>query len=213
MSVSCIDHDSIRTGIYQCLHAIQRIGSNAHTCSYTQTTFGILTSHRFIFCLCYIFISNKTDQFPIHSDNRQFLDLMFLKNLCCRLQICRLIGSHQSFFGSHNQINMFGHVSFETQISVGNDTYQITFIIHHRNTADFIFSHNSQSIANSRTSLNSNRIVNHTIFSTLYNGNLSCLLLNRHILVNHTDTTFTGNGNSHFRFGNRIHGSRHKRNF
>ena len=31
--------------------------------------------------------------------------------------------------------------------------------------------------------------------------------------VNHTDTTLTSNGNSHFRFGNRIHGSRHKRNF
>ena len=213
MSVSRIDYDSICTGIHQCLHTIQRISSNADTCSYPQTTFGIFTSHRFIFCLCNIFICNKTDQFAIHSYNRQLFNLMFLKNLCSRFQIGRLIGSNQSFFRSHNKINMLCHVSFETQISVSNDTYQITFIIHYRNTTDFIFSHNSQSVTDSRTSLDSNRIVNHTIFSTLYNGNLSCLLLNRHIFVNHTDTTFTGNGNSHFRFGNRIHGSRHKRYF
>ena len=211
--MSRINHNCIRTGIYQCLHTIQRIGSHTYTGSYTQTTFGIFTSHRFIFCFCNIFISNKTDQLSVHSDNRKFLDLMFLKNLCSRFQISRLVCSYQSFFRSHDKINMFSHVSFETQISVSNNTHQITFIIYHRDTTDFIFRHDVQCILNSRTSFNRYRVINHTIFGTLYDSNLSCLFFDRHIFVNHTDTTFTSNGNRHFRFGNRIHGSRHKRNF
>ena len=211
--MSCINHDCVRTGIHQCLHTLQCIGSNTYTGSYTQTTFGIFTSHRFIFCFCNIFISDKTDQLSIHSDNRKFLNLMFLKNLCSRFQVSRLVSSHQSFFRSHDKINVFCHVSFETQISVGNNTHQITFIIYHRDTTDFIFRHDVQCILNSRTSFNRYRVINHTIFGTLYDSNLSCLFFDRHIFVNHTDTTFTSNGNRHFRFGNCIHGSRHKRYF
>ena len=33
-----------------------------------------------------------------------------------------LVCSYQSFFRSHDKINMFSHVSFETQISVSNNT-------------------------------------------------------------------------------------------
>ena len=49
--------------------------------------------------------------------------------------------------------------------------------------------------------------------STLHDGYLTCLFFDRHILMDNTDTTFTCNGNCHFRFGNRIHSGRYKRNF
>ena len=52
--MSRINNDCIRTGINQGLHTVQRIGSNPYTGSHTQTSFGILASHRFIFRFCNI---------------------------------------------------------------------------------------------------------------------------------------------------------------
>ncbi len=213
MTVSRINNDGIRTRIHQSLHTVQRIGSHTYTGSYTQTAFGIFTSHRFIFSFCNILISDKANQLSIHSHNRKFLNLVFLKNLSSRFQVGRLVCSHQFFFRRHDKVDMFCHISFKTQISVSDNTHQVTFIIHHRDTADFVFRHDVQCILNSRTSFNRHRVINHTIFGTLHDSDLSCLFFDRHIFVNHTDTAFTSNGNSHFRFGNRIHGSRHKRNF
>ena len=94
VSVSRINNNGIRTRINQSLHTIQCIDSHPHTGGNTQTTFGVFTSHRFIFCFCNILISNKTDQLSVHSYNRKFLNLMFLKNLCSRFQVSRLVGSY-----------------------------------------------------------------------------------------------------------------------
>ena len=78
--MSRINNDCIRTGINQGLHTVQRIGSNPYTGSHTQTSFGILASHRFIFRFCNIFISNKTYQFTFLIHHRQLFNLMLLQN-------------------------------------------------------------------------------------------------------------------------------------
>ena len=49
------------------------------------------------------------------------------------------------------------------------------------------------------------RIVDHSTFTALYPSNLSGLLFGRHILVQHPDATFVGDGNRHIGFGDRVH--------
>ena len=137
---------------------------------------------------------------------------MLLKNLSCRFQIGRLSSSNQIIFG-HYIIDMFIHVSFETQITVCHNPDQIFLIIYNRNTTNLILCHQSQSITNGRASLYRHRIINHSVLGTLYNSYLTCLFFNRHIFVYHADTSFPCNGNSHFRFGHRIHSCGHKRDF
>ncbi len=75
-----------------------------------------------------------------------------------------------------------------------------------------IFLHHFQSIKHSGTALNGHRIVNHAVFGTLYGMNLSSLLVNAHILVDHADTTLTRYGYGKGSFCHGIHGGRHQRN-
>ena len=212
MSMSRIDYDSVRSGINQCLHTFQGIGCHTYTRSYAKAALAILASHRFIFSLGDVFISNQAYQFIIFIDYRQFFYLIFLQNLSGSFQVCRLIGGNDILF-RHYLIDTLATVFLETKVAIGNNSYQISFIIHYRNTTDFILGHQIQSIRNRRTSLDSHRIINHTVFGTFYDSNLTSLLFNRHILMNHTNTAFTSNGNSHFRFGNSIHSGCYKRDF
>ena len=211
MSVSCIDNDSVGTGINQCLHALQCIGSYTYSGSYAQATLFVLASHRFIFSFSDIFISDKTYQLTFFVYYRKFLNLVLLKNLRCSLHICTRSGSYDIVF-SHDFVNTLCHVSFKTQVTVCNDTDQIFLVVYYRNTTDFIFGHDIKSIFHSRTSLNSHRIVNHTVFGTLYNCYLTSLFFYRHVLMDYTDTAFACDSDSHLCLGNSVHSSSYKRN-
>ena len=74
-----------------------------------------------------------------------------------------------------------------------------------------VFFHHLESVAYGGTALYGNGIVDHAVFGTLYGMDLTGLLLDRHILMDYTDTTFTGYGDGHFRFCDRIHGRRYNR--
>ena len=75
-----------------------------------------------------------------------------------------------------------------------------------------ILRHERKSILNGGLPTDSHGVIDHTVFCSLHNGHLACLLLDAHVLVDDTDTTFASNGNSHGGFGNRIHGCCHERN-
>ena len=145
MSVSRINHNGICTGVNQCLHALNRVDSNAHTGSHAQPTFCVFTSHRFVFCFRNVFISNQAYQLTVFIHNRQFFNLVFLQDARSRFHVGSLFGGNDVFF-RHHLVDTFRHVFFETQVTVCYNTYQIIFVIYHRNTADFIFSHDSQRI-------------------------------------------------------------------
>ena len=55
------------------------------------------------------------------------------------------------------------------------------------------------------------RIGDNTVLRTFYFVYFFCLLLNRHILVNNTDSSLTCHGNCHTVFCNRIHAGAHHR--
>ena len=210
--MSRINYDSIRSRIYQSLHTVEGISRNTHSGSYTQTTFRILASHRFVFGFRDILIGNQTNEFTVFIHNRQFLNSMLLQDLRNSFHVRSRICSDNIFF-CHHFVDMLAHISNETKVPVSNNSYQIFLIVHYRNTTNSVFCHQCQCISHGRTSLNGYRIINHTIFSTFHNGNLTCLFFDGHILMNNTDTTFTCNGNCHLRFSNRVHSGRYERNF
>ena len=205
-----IDDDGISTSIDKCLHTLQRIGSNANTCSHTQTAFLVLASHRLILGLCNVLIGNQTYQSVVLIDNGQFLNLVLLQNLGSRRQVGLLMGGNEVLF-RHHLIDGAVETALETQVAVGDDTNETLLTVNHRDTADMILSHDIESLGNRRTERNGNWVIDHTILGTLNDGHLTGLILNRHILVNHTDTAFTGDGNSHLALRHRIHSGRHER--
>ena len=67
--------------------------------------------------------------------------------------------------------------------------------------------HDGEGVSHRLISLNRHGVVNHAVLGTLHNGYLSCLVLNRHVLVNDADAALAGNGNCHRGLGHRVHGS------
>ena len=212
VTMSRVDDNGIGTCLYQRLHTVQGVDRHADTGSHTQTALGVLAGHRFVLGLGYVLISNQTDQLVVLVYHRQLLDLVLLQNLCGSLQVGCLVGRHNVLL-CHHLVDALAEVFLETQVTIGHDAYQMAFIVHYRDTTDLVFGHQGQRVRNRRASFDGHGVVNHTVFGTLYDGYLTGLLLDGHVLVNDTDATFTGNGNGHLRFCNRIHCSRYKRNF
>ena len=175
--MSCINNNSISTSIHQSLHTLHCISCHTDTCCYTQAALAILTSHRFVLSFCNILVCNQANQLTFFVHYRQLFNLVFLQDLCSSFHICTLVSSNDVIL-AHHLIDMLVHIKFETEVTVSHNTNQIVFIIYHRNTTNMIFSHQIQSILNGRATLDCYRIVNHTIFGTLYNRYLTSLFFN-----------------------------------
>ena len=74
-----------------------------------------------------------------------------------------------------------------------------------------IFGHDIECLCDGRAPLNSDGVVDHAVLCTLDDSHLTCLILYRHVLVYDTDTSFTGNGNSHLTLRDGIHSCRNER--
>ena len=118
---------------------------------------------------------------------------------------------HQVLAGHHLHDGTL-HVLLETQVTVGHDTHQMTLAIHYRYATDMVLGHEGKRILYSPIATDGHGVVDHTILGTLHDGHLTSLFLDAHILMDHTDTAFTGDGNSHGRFGDSVHSGCHKRN-
>ena len=209
MSVSSIYHDSVNTCCHESIYTLHTVGSNTHACCHTETSERIFACIRFVLSLSDVLVCDKSDKFAVGIHHRKFFNFVFLKNFRCLVEIGRGRSGYQMVAG-HHFINFSIHIFFKSQITVGNDTNELFVFIHHRNTSDVILTHNMKSIEHLRTSLNGNRVVDHTIFCTLHRMHLAGLLLDGHVFVNDTDTALAGNGNSQRRLSDGVHCSRHE---
>ena len=71
--------------------------------------------------------------------------------------------------------------------------------------------HKGQCIAHSSLRADGDRIVNHTVLRSLDPADLLALLVNGHILVNHTDTAGTSHRDSKISLSNSVHCRRNNR--
>ena len=141
--------------------------------------------------------------------NGELLNLVLLQNLCSVGKISLLMGSDEIFF-RHHLVYEAVHMTLETQVTVGNDTHEMVLAIHNGDTTDMVFCHHPEGITHGLAAADRHRIIDHTILGTLDDSHLARLLIDRHILMYDTDTTFTGDSDSHRRLGDSIHSSCHE---
>ena len=67
----------------------------ADTGSYAQTALVVLAGHRFVLGFRNIFISDQTHEMVGIVNHGEFLDFVFLKNLCGSSQVCALMCGYQ----------------------------------------------------------------------------------------------------------------------
>jgi len=93
--MSGIDDNGIYASLHQSLGTVKRIDSDTNTGSNTQTTLVVLASHRLVLGFRNILISDQTHEMVGIVNHGEFLDFVFLKNLCGSRQVCALMSSHQ----------------------------------------------------------------------------------------------------------------------
>ena len=207
-----VNNNGVNICFHQSFHTLHRVGSNAHTGSHPQTSFGVFGSQRFVFSFGNVFIGYQTYEFVVFVDNGKFFNFVLLEYLCRFLQVCTFGGGNQPLAG-HNLFDLFVHPTFKTQVAVGDNTDQGVIIIHNGNASNFKLFHQIESILYGFVWLNRHGSINHPVFCSFYHFHLARLLRNGHILVNYTDTAFPGNGNSHGSLRHCIHGCGNNRRF
>ena len=88
-----------------------------------------------------------------------------------------LLMSHDKIIFCHYLVNLASEVSLESEVTVGDDTDKCIYVINYRNAANVVFSHDVESIFDSRAALYSHRVINHAVLGSLDNSDLPCLLL------------------------------------
>ena len=113
-------------------------------------------------------------------------------------------------FACHDILDRTVYVLFETEVAIGYNAFQVTFIIDNGYSADVIFGHQLEGIANAAAQLDGDGVVDHAVFSAFHDGNLSGLFLYTHVFVDDANAAFASNGNRHRSFSYRIHRGRHE---
>ena len=141
-------------------------------------------------------------------DYRELLDLVFLKDLFCHCEIGANLGCDK-ILRSHDLADLTSLVFLETEVTIGNDAHKTMVRTHNDwHTTDMILAHDLEHVAYRSIWCGCDRSIDHTILSTFHHAHLMSLSLNRHVLVNNTDTTLTSHSNSHSRFSHCIHSGR-----
>ena len=191
-----IDDDGIDTCVHQGLHTVQGIEGDTDTCCHAQTTFLILARHRLVLGLCDILIGDQTDQTVVLIHHGEFLDFILLQDLGSSRQVCLLMGGHEMFL-RHDLIDGTIQTTLEAQVTVGDDTHQMTVVVYHGDTTDMILRHDVEGLCHRCSQGDGDRIIDHTVLCTFHDGHLTGLVVNRHILVDYTDTALTRDGDGH----------------
>ena len=113
--------------------------------------------------------------------------------------------------GSHHLVNLLVETAFEAQVAIGHDAHQFVIIVHDGDATNVVVGHHGKGILHGAAAANGHRVVDHAVLGTLHDSHLASLGLYRHVLMNHTDTTFAGDGDGHCRLGDRVHGGGYKR--
>ena len=188
---------------YQRVYAVHIIGCDTYAGSTAKMTFGIFVGIGEIVQFGDIFIGHQAYQLTLFVNHRQFLHFMSLE--CIHHgPVVRSADSDEVLAG-HHLADSAAHVCLEAQVAVRDDTHQHMVLVHHGNTAYMIVVHHPQRIAYRLVAGDGQRVGYHAVLRTLDATHLSGLLGDGHVLVNDTDTSFTGNGNRHRRFGHGIH--------
>ena len=122
----------------------------------------------------------------------------------CFLQVCGDIGSDQVLCG-HDFGDGPAQVALETQVPVGDNAYQAALFIDDGNATNFKSFHQFQYISYQFVLRNGDRIEDHPVLGSFHDVHLFSLLFNGHVLVNHPNAAFPGDGDGQFGFGDGIH--------
>ena len=210
MTVSGVKHNYVNVCLHQSLYAVENICGDAECSSTEQTTLCILCRQRILDLLLNILDRDQTLEVEIIIDDRQFLNSCLCKDALCLHQSNAFLCSYK-ILGSHALTNLLAEILLELQITVGDDSHQLTSFCD-RNTGDAELAHQLICILECVLRRKEKWVCDDTVLRSLYLIDFFRLSFNRHIFVYNADTSLTCHSDRHAVLRNCIHTSTHQRN-
>ena len=132
VTMGAVQYQNIHAGVNEGGGAIQHIGSDAYGGGTEQAAGSILGGVRIFQYLFNILDSDKALELIILVHNGQLLYAVLLKNGLGLVQSGALVAGDKVFVG-HNLIYTTAHIGLELHVSVGDDAYEVSLIVHDGN--------------------------------------------------------------------------------
>ncbi len=214
LTVSGIDHEHVHAGLHQGGGTVVGIAQETDAGGNAQTALLVLGGIRVLLGLDEVLHGDQTGQVAFGVDQRQLFDLVLGQQV-----VGVLLGDvgrtgNQMLAGHHvgdlEVIVILG--SDEAHVAVGDDADELVVLIDDRQAGDMETAAQLVEIGQRHIRAHGERIVDHTGFGTLDDIDLSGLIVDGEVAVQHADAAVTSHGNGHVGLGDGIHGGGNGRN-
>ena len=209
LTVGGVDHEHIHAGLHQGGGTLPCVAEEADAGGHAQATLLVLGGVRVLFGLDEVLDRDQTSQMTFRINQRQLLNLV-LGEQAVGVVLGDVGRTGDQVLLGHDILDLQGVVILggdETHITVGDDADELVVLVHHRQTGDVELAAQLVEISQSDLRVDGQRIGNHTGLRALDHIDLSSLIVDGQVAVQHADTTVTSHGDGHLGLGHGIHGS------
>ena len=209
LTVSGVDHEHVHAGLHQSGGTLPGVAEEADTGGHAQTALLILGGVRVLLGLDEVLDGDQTGQAAFVVDQRQLFDLVLGEQT-----VGVVLGdvgrtSDQVLLG-HDILDLQGVVIIggdEAHVTVGDDADELVLLVHNRQTGDVELAAQLVEIGQRDLGADGQRVGDHTGLGTLDHVDLSGLVVDGQVAVQHADAAVTGHGDGHLGLGHSVHGS------
>ena len=205
-----VKDDCVSSGINQHADPLYGVRLDAGCSGDHEAALAVLGGDWIVLDLHEVLIGDQADQLAVSVYHGKFLDLASLEDLGCLRESDSLGGGH-NVLGGHDVAHWLCHVLLEPEVPVRYDSDQESIAVHHGDSSDMMLAHHCKCFADSSIRTDSDWIVDHAVLSPLDPADLFALLLDRHVLMDNTDSTGPCHGNSQVSLSHSVHCGRHDR--
>ena len=176
-----VNHQHIHPGFNKCHRSFPGIWANPNRGTNQQSTGTILGGVRVLLALVKVFDGNEALELSSIINQRKFLDAVLCQKSHGLIWINSSLANNQ-WHRSHHIFNECGgalHLKHKPHVSVGHNANQDTILIHYRKSRNSVVATKVINLLDGCIRCRGNRVRNHAGFGSLYQINLTGLLINR----------------------------------
>ena len=210
MAVRGIYHDHVNTSSNQSVYTLVSASTSTNSSANQQAALVVFGSVRESLGLVDVLNGHQTNQLVGFVQNQNLFNTVLVQQTLNFVRAGAFLNGNQSVFASHHGGNRRAQVLFETNVTGGNDTDQLT-AINHWHTRNAVQLLQRQNVADGVVAGNSDRVFNNAALEFLDLANFRSLLFCGQVFVDDTQTAFLSDGNGQTCFSNGVHGSGNQR--
>ena len=207
LTVGGVDHEHVHAGFHQSGSTVVGVTQEADAGGNAQTTLFVLGGVRILLGLHEVLHGDQAGEVAFIVNQRQLLDLV-LGQQVVGVFLGDVGRAGDEVLAGHDLGNLEPVVILggdETHVAVGDDADELVVVVNDRQAGDMETAAQLVEISQRHIRADGQRIVDHTGFGALDDVNLSGLVIDGKIAVQHADAAITSHGNGHVGLGDGVH--------